>query len=352
MIKFLVICTKVLFVTVYLILRFTFLIPMMITELCSAIFFNKRCDWTKKRLYVENFEGFKEEKVYFMSGKNKLCGGFYTSEKGIDNGCLLIFAHGIGCGKNNYYNRINYFARKGYTVFAYDVTGCCESEGKGIIGIPQAVIDLDKAINYVLQSMHKDKKIVLYGHSWGGYAVASILNGDKKDKISAVATMSGFDEPIEILFYQSRTYAGSTMRLAKNHINFASWYKFGRVAKYKSMEGINNFGKPVFIGHSDNDTTVSLGISILNSKTRCTNPHAEFHLYSGKGHTLSRPYDRNARVEESKKLPLPKIKQGRKESAFKFNFDCCYHNADIADIYAIDEEFMETIDKFYQKAVK
>ena len=42
-----------------------------------------------------------------------------------------------------------YFAKNGYYVFAYDSTGSDASEGEGVGGTPQGVIDLDYAISFV-----------------------------------------------------------------------------------------------------------------------------------------------------------------------------------------------------------
>ena len=62
-------------------------------------------------------------------------------------------AHGLGGGgHNSYMDCANYFARHGYYVFAYDATGNDESEGEGVGGLPQGVIDLDYAISFVEQS--------------------------------------------------------------------------------------------------------------------------------------------------------------------------------------------------------
>ena len=46
----------------------------------------------------------------------------------------------------------NYFAQHGYYVFAYDATGNDDSEGEGVGGFPQGVVDLDHAISFVEKS--------------------------------------------------------------------------------------------------------------------------------------------------------------------------------------------------------
>ncbi|MCR4645294.1 MAG: alpha/beta hydrolase, partial [Oscillospiraceae bacterium] len=79
------------------------------------------------------------ENVQFTSGKNTLQGYIY----GLDNldtdaaKGLIVFAHGIGAGHENYINQLMWFADRGWVVFAYDATGSCTSEGSGTVGLVQ-----------------------------------------------------------------------------------------------------------------------------------------------------------------------------------------------------------------------
>lgn len=64
---------------------------------------------------------------------------------------------------------LTFSLRKGYDVFAYDATGNDESEGNSVKGVPQFLIDLDYAIQFVKQTPDFDgSPIVLFGHSLGG----------------------------------------------------------------------------------------------------------------------------------------------------------------------------------------
>ena len=83
---------------------------------------------------------------------------------------MYVIAHGFGGGGHNSYMDVaNYFASNGYYVFAYDVTGCDKSEGEGVGGVPQGVIDLDHAISFVEDNNEiPELPIMLFGHSWGG----------------------------------------------------------------------------------------------------------------------------------------------------------------------------------------
>ncbi|GFI19069.1 hypothetical protein IMSAGC009_04249 [Lachnospiraceae bacterium] len=97
---------------------------------------------------------------------------------------LSVMAHVFGGGgHNSYMDCVNYFACHGYYVFSYDATGNDESEGEGVGGLPQGVIDLDYAITFVEESgKFPSLPIVLFGHSWGGYSVSSVLTYPPRSK--------------------------------------------------------------------------------------------------------------------------------------------------------------------------
>ncbi|MCI8920094.1 MAG: alpha/beta hydrolase, partial [Eubacterium sp.] len=101
--------------------------------------------------YVDDFDGLQRSKYEFVSGQGqKLTGYMYTAAENPQG--IIVMAHGFGSGHNSYMDCANYFAHHGYCVFAYDATGNDESEGDGVGGIPQGVIDLDHAITFVEES--------------------------------------------------------------------------------------------------------------------------------------------------------------------------------------------------------
>jgi pimeloyl-ACP methyl ester carboxylesterase len=126
--------------------------------------------------HVDDFDGLQRTKYEFVSNKGqKLTGYLYTTEEKPHG--IVVMSHGFGGGgHNSYMDCANYFAHHGYCVFSYDATGNDESEGEGVGGLPQGVIDLDYAITFVEESGNfPDLPIVLFGHSWGGYSVAVYL---------------------------------------------------------------------------------------------------------------------------------------------------------------------------------
>ena len=116
------------------------------------------------------YPNLKREKEEILTKENIKLVGYWYNRK--EDQPIIVFSQGIGTRVVGYINEINYFATNGYTVFAFDNTGCGESEGKNIRGLPQSVVDLDCVLSYIenLEGC-KDEKIFLYGHSWGGFAV-------------------------------------------------------------------------------------------------------------------------------------------------------------------------------------
>ncbi len=100
-------------------------------------------------LRVEDFSGLQCRECAFPSDHGQMLAGYLYSSGGDPRG-VVILAHGFGGGGHNSYMDVaDYFTRHGYYVFAYDATGTDRSEGDGVGGVPQGVIDLDHAISYV-----------------------------------------------------------------------------------------------------------------------------------------------------------------------------------------------------------
>jgi pimeloyl-ACP methyl ester carboxylesterase len=140
---------------------------------------------------ADDFEGLKKESFDFMTEKqNRLRGFFYCYDDPIANR-LVIFDHGLGEGHKAYMKEIELLCRHGFTVYAYDHTGCDKSDGKDINGLGQSLADLDDCIKAIRSSSrYKDADISVIGHSWGGYSCANICAYHKD--ISHIVVISGF----------------------------------------------------------------------------------------------------------------------------------------------------------------
>ena len=260
--------------------------------------FNQRfTSYEPKMLYLSDFEGLKRTQYHFTSNKNqKLTGYLYSSEKsaaGRDTSAakgLVIFAHGFGGGgHNSYMDCINFFAEKGYLVFAYDATGNDESEGLGrknaVGGLPQGVIDLDYAISFVEKSGNfPDLPIYLWGHSWGGYSVVNVLN--YHPEVKAVAEIAGFESSGKMFIAGGKQMAGSTIYSFMPFFYLHEFRKYGKYNFSTGVKGIKKSNARVMIIHGKQDTTVPLeyGYSVYYKSFK-NNPRVRFLFYENLGHS-------------------------------------------------------------------
>lgn len=235
--------------------------------------------------YVDDFEGLQRTKYEFASNKGqKLTGYLYTSVE--DPHGIIVMAHGFGGGgHNSYMGDADYFAHHGYWVFAYDATGNDESEGKGVGGLPQGVIDLDHAITFVEESGNfPNLPIVLFGHSWGGYSACSVLT--YHPEVKAVIACSGFNSSLGLFESEGKKQAGPGIYLMLPFVKLHEWIKYGGYASNTAMDGFSNSTAAVMILHSFDDETVpaEYGYDIYYEKYK-DDPRFRFIHFEDKGHS-------------------------------------------------------------------
>ena len=219
--------------------------------------------------------------VSFESGNHRLQGYVYGLKQ--DQG-LVVVAHGLGGGADSYLPQIAYFVDQGWRVFAYDATGSFDSEGKTTKGFPQALIDLDSALTYVnTQQEFANLPILLFGHSWGGYAVANILHYDHD--IAGVVTVSGANSPMEMILEQGRRMMGGFINIQYPYLWLYQRILFGDVASLNAVDAINRSDVPVLIIHGTEDELVAYkGSSIIANLEAITNPKVRTISLSEPGH--------------------------------------------------------------------
>ncbi len=286
--------------------------------------------------------------VSFQSGKNKLAGYIYGGEK--DKG-LVVIAPGRGGGAETFLPETIYFVDHGWRVFSFDYTGSFASEGKGTLGLPQSRLDLDSALDYIKNNDSLNKlPVMLYGHSWGGYAVASVLN-DHQD-ISAVVSISGFNSPMGLLKEQLIDQLGF---LGMIEYPFAWLYQtllFGRDPFVTAVDGINRDDVPVLIIHGTDDEAIKYnGASIIARRNAIDDPNAVYKPITAEN---KNNHDRLFRSDEA----LAYIDQKNEEYRSVYN----QYNGNIPDdvlkqFYAgvdhfrtseLDPQFMDTVNSFFE----
>lgn len=213
------------------------------------------------------------ERVEFISQENKLSGYIFGQEN--DKG-LVVISHGLGGGAENYLAQAIYFVENGYKVFSYDCTGSYESEGESTIGFPQAVIDLNNALEYIKTNNDLNKlDLYLIGHSWGGYAALNVLNYGTHD-IKGVVSVSGVNSAIDFINGQASDMMGL---FGKTQYPFLTLYqktKFGDIASFTAVDALNKSNIPALIIHGEDDTVVREEFSVISKKDKVKNPNVRY----------------------------------------------------------------------------
>lgn len=220
--------------------------------------FDKRFETYEPIMFkVEDFEGLKRDEYKFPSDDGQMLAGYWYSAGSGQRG-IIVLAHGFGGGgHNSYMDVINYFAHNGYYVFAYDATGNDASEGDGVGGVPQGVIDLDYAISFVEKSGNfPSLPIGLFGHSWGGYSVCAVLT--YHPEVKAVIECCGCNRSSDLFEAGGKEQAGGVIYTMMPFAKLHEWIKFGKYATNTALDGFDASSAHIMAVHSEDDGVVPI----------------------------------------------------------------------------------------------
>lgn len=231
--------------------------------------------------YRKNFR-YKCEKI-------SLSGYLYESNSEAKKDTLIVLAPGFNACSDSYLWQIKELNDYGWSVFAFDTTGCCSSEGKSSVGFPQEIIDLKATLDFIENNNRFDyKNIALLGHSRGGYAVCCALACEYN--ISAVVSVSGINSAMDGIIGSSKQYVGN---FAYANYGFLWLYQtmlFGDdIVNLRADEILSNTDTPVLIIHGENDKTYPTDkFSIISKRDKINNDKIEYFICSSpenSGHT-------------------------------------------------------------------
>lgn len=214
----------------------------------------------------------------FLSGENTLNGYLYRCGENA-NGDLVLIAPGFHAGADNFLWQVRSFLDMGYSVFVFDATGHCGSEGESAVGFPQLLADVEAALKHIENhDRFGYNHIVLFGHSQGGYAVTCALESDFD--ISAVISVSGINSAMDGVIGKARAFAGPVVY---GNYGFLWLYQTmlfgGDIANRKAADAINESGVPVLIVHGAADTVVPVdAYSIISHRQDITSGDTEYLL--------------------------------------------------------------------------
>ncbi len=241
-----------------------------------------RCDDIGIAYYFshKDFPGLNAKRYEFTSSKNNRLVGYFYSYEGYDNTKLIVFDHGFGGGHRSYMKEIEKLCSFGYLVFAYDHTGCMESDGEDTGGLSQSLCDLNDALNALKADPNVNTDdITVIGHSWGGYSTLNIsaLHPD----IKKIVVLSGFTS---VKRMTEQNFKGF-LRFYINDIIKLEGTSNPSFITYDAVETLMNSSVKALLIYSDNDHLVNKEqhydalYNALKDKNNIT-----FILESEKGH--------------------------------------------------------------------
>lgn len=273
------------------------------------------------------------EKLAIKSGDNTLDAKLYngSSKKG-----LIIVSPGHRDYSEIKLPEIMSFVDNGWAVLSFDYTGCYGSTGSSMVGYTQAPADLDAVLTYVESNARFNNiPVFLFGHSLGGYASAAVLN--KKHNVKAVAAASGFDDPKEQWNYSIRRYTGVFGNVLAPFADLLMDLKFGNMAHYSAIDGINSTDIPVLLISGTDDEFYGKVSSIYVHQGKITNKNCKMWVMSEEEHNGHYNYFLSPDAVKYKK------KVDRDEVAFRIDkFLYMEH----------DKKLMSDINKFYEGYLK
>ena len=258
---------------------------------------------------ASDFPGLQRTPFDFEGNNGQKLQGYYYYYSSPRKDRLIVFDHGMGNGHVAYLKEIELIARRGYTVFTYDHTGCRESEGENIVGFAQSLCDLDYAINALHSAKeYGDAKYTVIGHSWGGFAALNI--SALQPEIESCISLSGFigvERMIEQFFSGIlRFYRPSVMRLEHE-----SNPMYSLIDARKSLK--NSKSRILYIASDDDPTVKTTYHFDTLRKTPPEGADITFHLVHGKLHNPN--YSASAVAELTKMTTA--MTEGMKKKAFE-----------------------------------
>ncbi len=218
------------------------------------------------------------EEIGFFSGENRLQGYYYPAS---ESKGLVVIVHGMKSGSDDYLPLTEAMVKGGYSVFSYDMTGTYDSEGEDTVGMCQSLIDLDAALSFIASSERLcDMPLFLIGHSWGGYAAASVLA--LHPEVRAAALIAPMCNAPQMMVDKAQEHVGPLAYVAKPIFDVYQRILFDDYVEYNGVIGINSTDAPILIAQGVDDTVITMnGQSITAYKDKLTNPNVSYYYGTG-----------------------------------------------------------------------
>ena len=288
-----------------------FIIFAIISFSATVVIYNSTfprydCGITSYAEELQKTVNLRESKSY-KSGENTLSGFLYNCPFENKKDTLIILAPGHNACADSYLWQIKELLEYGWSVFAFDTTGTCHSEGKSNVGFSQEVLDLKATLEYINNNQNLGySNIALLGHSRGGYAACCAL--EYNYNLSAVISVSGINSAMDGIMGASEQYIGP---LAYGNYGFLWLYQamlFGSdTVSLKADEILASSNTPALLIHGEDDKTYPADKYSIISKLKENKPqNTEIFIRTAPdnaGHTnLLFSKDGTANMEVIKKI--------------------------------------------------
>lgn len=281
-----------------------------------------RCDDTETVFYfsASDFDGLCAEPYCFTATAGHTLKGYIYSYENPVEGRLVIFDHGFGGGHRAYMKEIELLARHGYTVLAYDHTGCMESGGETPNGFSQSLSDLNDCLIAVkADPRFRGMDISVMGHSWGAFSTLNITA--LHPEISHIVAMCGFVSVEEIVktFFSGllKGYRPAILALEREANPYFSTFNAVETLKASSTKAL--------LIYSDDDMMCRpVHYEILKAGLE-GRENIDLLLVSGKGHNPNYTYSAVKRLadfgKKRAKFARKKNTTTEEKAAFVASFD-------------------------------
>ena len=241
-----------------------------------------RCDDNGNVFYFssDDFDGLNKKPYKFTSSAGNSLQGYFYFYDGYKEGRIVVFDHGYGGGHRSYMKEIEMLCRGGYLVFAYDHTGCMESEGDSTRGFAQSLSDLNDCLSALkADDKYKELKLSVVGHSWGAFSCLNIsaLHND----VSHIVAISGFISVEQMI---NQNFSG-ILKLYRKRIFKIEQETNPKFVNYNAVESLSKTDAKVLLIYSDDDKLVNRAIHYDALKNGLeSKENIRFILTHGKGH--------------------------------------------------------------------
>lgn len=258
-----------------------------------------------------DFEGLRCIPHAFRASAGHRLQGYFYYYDGYRAGRIVVFDHGLGGGHRAYMREIELLARRGYAVFAYDHTGCMQSEGTDTNGFGQSLCDLNDAIAAIKADPTWGAcAISVMGHSWGALSTMNIAayHPDVRHIVALSGPVSTHRMLRDMFRGPLRLFVGRLWRMEQA----AS----GEFARRDAAQTLRDTAARVLLIYSDNDPLIRRGAHYeVLRRALADRDNVRLMLVSGKGHNPNYTADAVAYKDGFFAALTAAVKDGRLESA-------------------------------------